>query len=281
MHFLGQYNIQDEAHKVLQSYSTQTIDHIQKCFRQKFQCSRRPSYSTTLFFYRWRRWSFKVDSTFLNGTMYFFFDDIIIFNIIIQNLFAVHLFVNGHKFYRMGVRNSPFVTVRLLRLLMYLNNNNSNWLESFPIFFQNEKATQKLSIWVKPKHVTGVLFSICWIDIFIQSTFLEKKLLWVSENRYEYTEKSSLSNFTRLFRLNLGHKDIWTSCKSKLQGFETVHIIKIQKPRPNLEQKSLSRTSNYEKTKKEERKKKATFQNAFLHFLLFVLFCFYFPQPST
>ena len=36
---------QGEAHKVLQSDSTQTIDHIQKCFRQKFQ---------------------------LNGTMYFF-----------------------------------------------------------------------------------------------------------------------------------------------------------------------------------------------------------------
>ena len=47
--------IQGEAHKVLQSDNTQTIDHIQKCFRQKFQCSRRPSYSITLFFYRWRR----------------------------------------------------------------------------------------------------------------------------------------------------------------------------------------------------------------------------------
>ena len=45
--------IQGEAHEVLQSDSTQTIDHIQKCFRQKFQCSRRPSYWTTLFFYRW------------------------------------------------------------------------------------------------------------------------------------------------------------------------------------------------------------------------------------
>ena len=42
--------IQGEAHKVLQSDSTQTVDHIQKCFRQKFQCSRRPSYWTTLFF---------------------------------------------------------------------------------------------------------------------------------------------------------------------------------------------------------------------------------------
>ena len=29
-------NIQGEAHKVLQGDSTQTIDHIQKCFRQKF-----------------------------------------------------------------------------------------------------------------------------------------------------------------------------------------------------------------------------------------------------
>ena len=48
-------DIQGEAHKLLQSDSTQTIDHIQKCFRRKFQCSRRPSYWTTLFFYRWRR----------------------------------------------------------------------------------------------------------------------------------------------------------------------------------------------------------------------------------
>ena len=43
--------IQAEAHKVLhQSDSTQTIDHNQKIFRQKFHCSRRPSYWTTLFF---------------------------------------------------------------------------------------------------------------------------------------------------------------------------------------------------------------------------------------
>ena len=65
--------IQAEAHKVLQSDSTQTIDHIQKCFRQKFQWSRRPSYWTTLFLYRWRRWSYlNVNPTFSNGTMYFF-----------------------------------------------------------------------------------------------------------------------------------------------------------------------------------------------------------------
>ena len=65
--------IQGEADKVLQSDSTQTIDHTQKFLRQKFQCSRRPSYWTNLFFYRWRRWSYvKVNSTFLNGTMYFF-----------------------------------------------------------------------------------------------------------------------------------------------------------------------------------------------------------------
>ena len=36
------WNIQIDAHKVQQSDSTQTINHIQKCFRQKFQCSRRP-----------------------------------------------------------------------------------------------------------------------------------------------------------------------------------------------------------------------------------------------
>ena len=63
---------------MLQSDSTQTIDHIQKCFRQKFQCSRRLPNWTTLFFYRWRCWSYvKVNSTFSNGTMYFFFDDVI------------------------------------------------------------------------------------------------------------------------------------------------------------------------------------------------------------
>ena len=53
----GRY-IQGEAYKVLQRDSTQTIYHIQKCFRQKFQCSRKLSYWTTLFFYRWRRWSY-------------------------------------------------------------------------------------------------------------------------------------------------------------------------------------------------------------------------------
>ena len=39
-------DIQGKAHKVLQSDSTQTIDHIQKCFRQKFSvregCHTRP-----------------------------------------------------------------------------------------------------------------------------------------------------------------------------------------------------------------------------------------------
>ena len=46
-------------------------------FQNKFQYSRRLSYSTTLFFYRWRHLSYvKVNSTFLNGNRYFF-DDII------------------------------------------------------------------------------------------------------------------------------------------------------------------------------------------------------------
>ena len=55
------------------SDSTQAIDHIQKCFRQKLQCSRRPSYSTTLFFFLVEVLKLrKVNSTFLNGTMFFF-----------------------------------------------------------------------------------------------------------------------------------------------------------------------------------------------------------------
>ena len=42
--------IQSKAHKVLQSDNTETIDHIQKCFREKLQCSRWSSFWTTLFF---------------------------------------------------------------------------------------------------------------------------------------------------------------------------------------------------------------------------------------
>ena len=43
-------DIQDEAHKILQSDSTQTIDHIQKCFRQKLPEGRhtRPPYFLSL-----------------------------------------------------------------------------------------------------------------------------------------------------------------------------------------------------------------------------------------
>ena len=37
---------QGEAHKMLQSDITQTIDHIQECFRQKFQCSRTQGHSS-------------------------------------------------------------------------------------------------------------------------------------------------------------------------------------------------------------------------------------------
>ena len=58
---------------MLQSDSTQTIDHIQKCFGQKFQCSRRPSNWTTLFFIGGGAEAQFINSTFLNGTMYFFF----------------------------------------------------------------------------------------------------------------------------------------------------------------------------------------------------------------
>ena len=36
----------------------------------------------------------------------------------------------------------------------------------------------------------------------------------VLPNVWSYTEKNSWSNFTQLCRLNLGHKDIWTSIKS-------------------------------------------------------------------
>ena len=42
--------IQGETHKVLQSDNTQIIDHVQKCVRPKFQCSRMLSYWTTQFF---------------------------------------------------------------------------------------------------------------------------------------------------------------------------------------------------------------------------------------
>ena len=50
---------------------------------------------------------------------------------------------------------------------------------------------------------------------------LTKKYQTIEVGRHEiatntgwYTEKNSWSNFTQLCRLNLGHKDIWTSIKS-------------------------------------------------------------------
>ena len=70
--------IQGEAHKVLQINSTQTINHIQKCFRQKFQCSRRPSYSTTLFFLSVEALKLRQGQLhFFKWNHVFFFDDII------------------------------------------------------------------------------------------------------------------------------------------------------------------------------------------------------------
>ena len=56
--------IQGEAHKELQSDSTHTIDHIQKYFRQKFQCSEALKlHQRQLNFLKWNH--------------VFFFDDII------------------------------------------------------------------------------------------------------------------------------------------------------------------------------------------------------------
>ena len=69
---------QGEAHKVLQSDSTQTIHHIQKCFRQKFQCSRRPSYWTTLLFLSVEALKLRqAQLRFYKWNHVFFFDDII------------------------------------------------------------------------------------------------------------------------------------------------------------------------------------------------------------
>ena len=67
-----------EAHKVSQSDSTQTIDHIQKYFRQKFQCAKRPSYWTTLFFLSVEALKLRQGQLhFFKWNHVFFFDDII------------------------------------------------------------------------------------------------------------------------------------------------------------------------------------------------------------
>ena len=53
---------------------------------------------------------------------------------------------------------------------------------------------------------------------------------------------------------------------SKLQEFETVRTLKINKKRPNLYQKNILGSKNEEKpTKNKERKVKTTFQNPFFH----------------
>ena len=70
---------------------------------------------------------------------------------------------------------------------------------------------------------------------------------------------------------------------SKFQEFETVRMFKTQKNDQIWTKKHYPKIDNHERNqqKKEERKKKATFQNPFLLFLSFVLFCLYLPQLST
>ena len=72
------YYIQSEVQKVLQSDRTQTIDHIQKGSRQRFQCSRRPSYWTILFLLSVEALKLRQGQLqFLKWNHVFFFDDII------------------------------------------------------------------------------------------------------------------------------------------------------------------------------------------------------------
>ena len=105
-----------------------------------------------------------------------------------------------------------------------------------------------------------------------------------------FTTKKSTNLNCNLFKLNSNPyhcklKFILTSKQkynSKISEFETVRTLKIHK-NDQIWTKKYLRINNYEKpTKKEERKKKkATFQNALLLFLSFVLFCLYYPQPFT
>ena len=63
---------------MFQSDSTKTINYIQKYFRQKFQCSRRPSYSTTLFFIGGgAKVTLRSTPLFQMEPCIFFFDDVI------------------------------------------------------------------------------------------------------------------------------------------------------------------------------------------------------------
>ena len=65
----------------------------------------------------------------------------------------------------------------------------------------------------------------------------------------------------------------------KFKKFKTVRTLKIQKT-TKIGPKKFLQLNDYEKpTKKEERKKKATFQN--LLFFSFVLFCIFFIRKSN
>ena len=63
---------------MLQSDSTQTTDHIQNRFKQKFQRFRRPSYSSNLFFLSVEALKLRQGQLhFFKWNHVFFFDDII------------------------------------------------------------------------------------------------------------------------------------------------------------------------------------------------------------
>ena len=67
------------------------------------------------------------------------------------------------------------------------------------------------------------------------------------------------------------------------QNFKNSKLFKPSryKKTPKFEPKKFLKINDYEKpTKKEERKKKATFQNPFLLFLSFVLFCLYLKKKK-
>ena len=82
----------------------------------------------------------------------------------------------------------------------------------------------------------------------------------------------------------------WEKTSMIINSFLIIQNFKNSKPLEPLEykkttkfgqKKTFLKTNDYEKPKKGGKKKMATFQKSFLLFLSFVLFCLYYPLPST
>ena len=104
-----------------------------------------------------------------------------------------------------------------------MNRNSSNWLgmNFYPILlpgFSFMMRMYSLNLNQSNFHWLNQWFALynIFIILYILSYHIFFSLMnqWKGKLLIHHTEKNSWSNFTQLCRLNLGHKDIWTSIKS-------------------------------------------------------------------